>query len=54
MAGKKILLDSTSADISVSSTWSHAYAQKVTVCEKEFAENLSDSAEIFACFSGHI
>lgn len=49
-----MLLDSTSVGICVSNTWSRAHAQKATICEKEFAENLSDSTEIFVCFSGHV
>lgn len=51
---KKIFLDSTSVNICDSNAWPHAYAQKVTICEKEFAENVSDSIEIFVCFSGHL
>lgn len=48
-----MLLNSTSGGICVSNTWSQARAHKATICKKEFAENLSDSIEIFVCFSGH-
>lgn len=47
-------MDNTSLGIYVSNTCSHANTQKATICEKEFAENLSDSTETFVCFSGHV